>query len=404
MWGRGRVWGVLTALAFTVSAPAFGVEVRVRLKKGLTQLELSGLGLTVGSSPASIKPVGLPRMAELQIRLGSNDKRWTTWRVSTKSNGLKETHMGDRLFIEGETLRIGLDPVPHNLEVVVTPNKKFDVIARMDLEKYLTGVLPSEMPASWPIEALKAQAIASRSYALAIARERQNEEFDLEATVFDQVFDLRNHIGVEPNIQKKIATVVRETSGQILRDAQGRPVKAHYHADCGGQTELARNVWGTKGQEMGTTKDALCPLSPLANWQYRISRVVLRDLFAAYYGLGSGFSLESLATRGRTPSGRIVDVDVVMSDREPRRVTSHQFRQIIGFSNLKSTNFRMVWQGDMVIFEGRGHGHGVGMCQYGARQLAKRGLPYNEILKTYYSNAILGPLTEPVGGGPKKIL
>lgn len=397
--------GFLGAL-FIALAPfsTEAVEVRVRLKKGLTQLELSGLGLTIGSSPAAIKPVGLPRMSEVRVQLANSSKRWNVWRVKSKTGQLTETHMGDRLFIEGETLRIGLDPVPHTLEVVVTPSRRFDVIARMDLDKYLTGVLPSEMPASWPLEALKAQAIASRSYALAIARERQAEEFDLEATVFDQVFDLRNHIDVDMSIQNKIARVVRETSGQVLLDDRGFPVKAHYHADCGGQTELARNVWGTRGKEMGTTKDALCPLSPLANWQYRISRVALRDLFASYYGLGDGVTLEALATRGRSPSGRIVDVDVVMSDREPRRVTSHQFRQILGFSHLKSTNFRMVWQGDMLVLEGRGHGHGVGMCQYGARQLAKRGLPYNEILKTYYSNAILGQSDGLRPSGAKKIL
>lgn len=378
-------------LVLALICPATLAEtIRVRLRKTYGKIELAGFGVNVGLQQQMIVLAGMPQMGRLEVRLQTRRGRWPVWHVRREGEK-KSTHLaGEKLFIEGQTLQVGLRPVPNTLELVAAENGRVDVIAALDLEKYLTGVLPSEMPAHWPMEALKAQAVASRSYALALMQQRRDQAYHLESTVFDQVFDLQNHTGASEEVRKKVALAVRETAGQVLLDERGRVVKAHYHADCGGRTETARNVWGESVQETGVVKDALCPLSPLAQWQHHLTKQELREALAPHFGIGPGVSLLSVAMAGRTPSGRVVSVDVVFSDRQPRRLSSHDFRRLLGFSSLKSTNFSFLWQGEKLVVEGRGHGHGVGMCQYGARQLATRGLNYRQIVATYYPNVKIG--------------
>lgn len=380
MKSLGGIFSIL--LCIFVAWPSFAETVRIRLRKSQSKIELSGLGLGVGLGRRELVQAGLPQVRKVSIELDRKASRWPVWKI--RDGKQVQKLIAQKVFVEADTLRLGLDPVPNSIELITTSPGRMDVIATMDLEKYLTGVLPSEMPASWPVEALKAQVIASRSYAMALVRERKNLSFDLEATIFDQVFDMRNHIEVDPAVREKIARIVRETAGEVLLDAKGRSVKAHYHADCGGQTETARNVWGEDLQETGVTRDTLCPISPWAMWQYRIGRQQLRSAL--------GVDIKSAATVGRTASGRVVAVDVVRQDGGIQRMTSHEFRQALGFKNLKSTNFKFFWQGDSLLVEGRGNGHGVGLCQYGARQLAIRGLKHEQILSNYYPVVKLGKL------------
>src|SRR2546430_9708723 len=94
----------------------------------------------------------------------------------------------ERLWVRGGLLRVGLEPAPYDLEILKNAVNGLDVIARLDLEVYLQGVLPGEMPVSWPLEALKAQAVSARSYVLRQAWERRNRDYDVESTVFDQMY------------------------------------------------------------------------------------------------------------------------------------------------------------------------------------------------------------------------
>lgn len=392
-----KVFGLALAV-ITLTIPAEAATIRVRLQKAVSVTEIDGLGLSIGTTPASIKTVGLPQVRRAKIMLTNVNGRYPVWSVRFGDEGQARKLVGGRLYVEGEVVRLGLHPAPHSLELVPLPNGKADVIATLDIEKYLTGVLPSEMPASWPMEALKAQAIASRSYAMAIAKERRNLNYDVENTVLDQVFDLRNKLKASDMVQNKIADVVRSTSGMVLFDASGRVIKAHYHADCGGHTELAKNVWGDAVKETGITKDAMCPLSPYANWSLKMSRREIQSIMASYFMLNPKAALLALAPLGRTESGRVAQVDMVFDDGIHRRLPAHEFRRLLGYSKLKSTNFRLAWKEDHVVVEGKGHGHGVGLCQYGTRQLAVRGLAYQDIIKNYYPLAKLGKISVPPFG------
>jgi stage II sporulation protein D len=399
-----KVFGLVVAIAiFSISAE--GATIRVRLQKAAVATEITGLGLSIGTAPASYKTVALPQVRKARIKLLDNNGRFPVWSIKFDGETQQKRLVGHRLFVEGDVVRLGLHPAPHALELVALPNGKADVIASLDIEKYLTGVLPSEMPANWPAEALKAQAIASRSYAIALAKERQSLNYDVENTVLDQVFDMRNKVGASDAIQEKIAEVVRVTRGIVLLDQRGRVVKAHYHADCGGHTELAKNVWGDDVKETGITKDAMCPLSPYANWRLEMPRQEIQKIMAAYFMLDPRRALLALAPLGRTVSGRVAQVDMVFDDGIHRRLPAHEFRRLLGYSKLKSTNFRLAWANDAVVVEGKGHGHGVGLCQYGTRQLAVRGMSYQDIIKNYYPLAKLGRVQDGgIGRGSSQVL
>ena len=96
------------------------------------------------------------------------------------------------------------------------------LIAELKLDRYLEGVLPSEMPGVWPIEALKAQVVASRSYTLNLMEEMKGSHFHLESTIHDQVYELYNYSGINQNIQRKIRQAIRETRDQRLLGRQGK--------------------------------------------------------------------------------------------------------------------------------------------------------------------------------------
>jgi stage II sporulation protein D len=260
----------------------------------------------------------------------------------------------------------------------------------MPLESYLTGVLASEMPLTWPLESLKAQAVAARSYALAVMKERSRKVYQVESNILDQVFrPLAVDDEGDPLVRKALQAV-RETQGQKLVIGNGRTLKAYFHSDCGGHTVSARSVWG-KAVESGEAADASCPSNPRANWELGISKTKI------YAGLKKFFSL------GRSPlqvvglefekgeDERVHQVRVAFNEGSPRVLSGNEFRALVGFQDLKSTLFEAKMEGETIRFRGRGFGHGVGLCQWGSRALGLQGVKYAEILRHYYPLARLSP-------------
>lgn len=252
-------------------------------------------------------------------------------------------------------------------------------ITSIPLEQYLAGVLPSEMPPTWPVEAMKAQAITSRSFVLARALARKDEPYDVESTIRDQVFK-PEYVHKTP-FKSKIKKILEETRGEVLvrPQAKGEPIeiqKAYFHSDCGGSTEDSFYVWRTK-EPLLQVKDASCPLGPFAKWEYKVSKSDLEKKLNL-----SG--VEKILISSRTPSGRVGTLMIKNSNPTPELVLAEYFRGRMGFNKIKSTYFKVRQEGDWFYFAGKGHGHGVGMCQWGARQLAEQGQNYRQILMHYY--------------------
>jgi stage II sporulation protein D len=236
------------------------------------------------------------------------------------------------------------------------------------------------MPSGWPLEALKAQAIAARTYALfkMHAREETSAAFDVETSVMDQVFLMPTRDDMPSAYRANVERAVSETRGLLLTTggAHPTPLAAYFHADCGGHTEDARAVWGSAST--GTTRDEGCPLNPHAQWQAHLTKAeIARTLHAST-------SLIDLRAIGRTSTLRVERMRFAWADGTSTELSPHEFRMALGHDRVKSTNFELAAIGDGFTLSGKGSGHGVGLCQWGARHLAKAGSGYREILKHYY--------------------
>ena len=247
------------------------------------------------------------------------------------------------------------------------------VVNVLPLDDYLRGVVPAEMHASWPIEALKAQAIAARTYTLASLDPRA--DWDICATIDCQVYLGRD--AEDPRADRAVA----DTRGLVLTYAGGF-ARTYYHADSGGTVASSLEVWGTRAPYLIAIRDVPAS-SPHRSWRIRMDAAAVgRSAAAAGASVGEVTRVRVLAT---SESGRVTSVEVV-GTAGATVLSGFQLADALRGWGLKSTRFRMV--GDLVA-EGDGWGHGVGMSQYGARALAASGYAYWQILAFYYPGTAL---------------
>ena len=290
-----------------------------------------------------------------------------------------------QLWLEGKAAGDRLSFVPRGGDFELNGRRYpgfLRVVARGDavlwvnvvgLEDYLEGVLPGEMPASFPLEALKAQAVIARTYAL--AHLASHPDYDLCATNRCQTYVGR------AGASSRYRAAIRATRGRLLAYA-GQPINAVYHADSGGRTASSREVWGKTYPYLKPRPD---PYTRSRAWRVTPNPGVVRralQLVGIRLGRVTGFEV-----LGRTGSGRIGALRIRGSGgsavlRAPR-VTA--FLRALG---LPSTLARLEggW-----TFVGQGYGHGVGLSQWGAKGLADRGYGWREILGHYYPGTVLAP-------------
>ena len=246
-----------------------------------------------------------------------------------------------------------------------------------ELEEYIVGVVSAEMPASFPEEALKAQAVAARTYQV-----RKMQEVGSEKVLYDvgqaycSVEDQKKKWG-ENYIQhaNKIRKAVKETQGEIIV-YEGEPILAAFHAQSAGKTEASENVWTRplpylKSVDSERDKEApnnqvTCSISAKNVWK-KISR---------YGELNQNDAKLTFNIKERSEAGYIQKIEV-----GGLTLTGKEVREALG---LRSANFEVEREGDNFIFVTHGYGHGAGMSQYGASFLAEEGMEYREILCHYY--------------------
>lgn len=378
---------LLSAILFSSGLEARSVrtEVRVRLKKQIDSLEISGFALRVSPANGYMAADFAGELNSVRIK----KKNPGVWSLEWPSGRVQRLE-GARLYVRGQMLRVGLEPVPYDLELVESDNKGFDVVARMELDKYLLGVLPSEMPLSWPIEALKAQAVAARSYALRTMVERRYAHYDVESTVIDQVYKFSEEHTMRPDWARKLGTVLEETRGEVLTDDQGRALKAFYHADCGCQTEDPKFVWGAS-KFFESVKDPTCKFRKTHSWNLALTKDEVRSKLTEHFNLPLTANLRDLNIVSRTPSGRVALLAANFLTEGDRKVSytlnAQIFRKLFGFQKVASSNFTIQKTTKEFQIDGQGLGHGVGLCQWGAKALALNGSSYRDILKSFYPRA-----------------
>lgn len=370
-------WLVSVFLWLAIALPArASVELRVAIEDGVNQVTVGsstralvrdGTGKDLGEIAAMNAFVAQPQAGTVVM------DRWKAGQLWIEPTGEGYVYIGDRWY-RGRTL-------------VVPTSKGLAAVNYVNLEQYLYSVVGGEMSASWPLEALKAQAVAARSYVLYRRENASNDVFDVGDTTTWQVY--RGITDEAASTQQ----AVNATSGQVLIH-KNQIIEAVFHAASGGHTENVENVWlnplpylkGVPDFDKGT---------PGFEWTEQFSREELSGLIT---GVGNIISMQPEQT---TPQGRIISMRVV-GDTGARTLSGDTLRDIL---NLRSTKFQVLPQyaestskakvdNTPIAFKikGYGFGHGLGLSQWGAYNLALQGRTYDQIVLHYYKNTILAKI------------
>lgn len=269
---------------------------------------------------------------------------------------------------------------------IITKNGKLTLVNLIDAEDYLAGVVPEEMPSSWHEEALKAQAVAARTYALQNRGRHEADGFDLCSSTHCQ-----QYLGMKSETQAA-TKALEATRGEVLV-YQGQLIEAFFHTDSGGMTENSEDVWGSHLPYLRAAEEAE---KYTKAWKNTFNAERVASLVSRQGGKDIGelkeIRLSSIKlgkpAKDRSASGRVKEA-VFVGRKGQVAISGNDLRSLLG---LRSTMFNMVLKHKEVLVEGYGWGHGLGMSQWGAKALAERNKTYSEILFHYYHNTALKKL------------
>lgn len=250
----------------------------------------------------------------------------------------------------------------------------------MKLEEYLEGVVAGEMRNDWDVEALAAQAIIARTYTLQALEKGERTSTGAQASTDIEEFQAYNADAVNERIKE----AVKRTRGKIAA-YQGRPIKGWFHASAGGKTALAKEGLDYKYEEPPYIQSVASPDEPapedIREWEAAFSK---EDVLAAVNKEGHELkSIQSIKIGQSGPSGRAVTLLI----NDAAEVSAPRLRLALGSTKMKSTLLDEIEiEGDQVLFEGKGYGHGVGMSQYGALNMARSGKKAEDIVRAYFKD------------------
>jgi stage II sporulation protein D len=378
--------------------------VRVRLGSSNESLEIlsDSLQFQTGAVDFGVQRQGLDR---LRLRVSKNPKTQSLKLEVFKGAKSYKVWSAVNLPLRIETREAKLGPkhIPPHL-ILDQVGGVIELRAEVEFSEYLMGVLSREMPGSWPMEALKAQAIATRSYTLSQMKARTQWSFDLEGSILDQEFEW---VGPEKRKTKSLvrwAEALTATRNQVLRGSRGEVFRAFYHADCGGRTTTPDFVWGPAG-DYKSVRDPACETRKSNKWQFVARKKWLRNQLqdpAGVAALDRNVAALNSHADGPTQAGlefswiqSLFDQRVTLVEwwdglSDLKILSGQNFRQLLGFGKLKSLRFQSHEKGQNLVFEGQGFGHGVGLCQWGSKDWAEQGLKAEAILNHYYPLARIG--------------
>jgi len=349
--------GAVGAPPFEAAGPRF---IRVLLSEGTPEVILEGEAIRAWGADGRLvaEAAGRVTLSAVGERI-----RWNGSRL-----------LGDTIDAAGAPdLRIGKRERTGRVRVLAR-NGELLAVSVVPFEAYVAAVLSREAAPRFHPEALAAQAVAVRTYAARAAAKPRNTAYDVLGGVEDQVFD-----GLDG-----VAAVFREASDRtrgLVVLYRGELARTVYHSTCGGRTEDAASAWGRDVPYLRAQFCSDCSGSPVYRWEYRMSGAEGRRVAKAL-GVPPGKDLRIEVT-GRTPTGRARRIRI-SSGAVSRELSAVEFRRLAGYANVRSLKMGIVPVGGGWRFTGEGWGHGVGMCQYGADGMARRGTGFREILARYY--------------------
>ncbi|MGK7934940.1 MAG: SpoIID/LytB domain-containing protein [Xenococcaceae cyanobacterium] len=353
-------WWLWILFWIILALPAQALELRVAIKKNVAHLKVGSSTSAIVRNRAGQKIGELTPMTALEAQPQGNGitlEQLGSGEIIVEPTNNGYVWIGDRWY-RGRTR-------------LVRQGNGITAINHVDLEHYLYSVVGAEAVATWPIEALKAQAVAARSYALYKSSTAQKSLYDLDTTISTQVYK---------GLDSEYLTTheaVNGTNGQIMTYG-GRVILAAFHASSGGHTENVEDIWTSPLPYLRGVVD-YDQQSPVFEW----TKVFSPDEISTR--LGKVGTVKTMIPEKTTPHGRVVTMKVI-GDRGTTTVTGKQLRKVL---DLRSTLFRVSTNGNNIQVYGRGFGHGLGLSQWGAYYLAKQGVQYQQILSHYYQKAIL---------------
>tara|TARA_B100001971_G_scaffold215193_1_gene259938 strand:+ start:16432 stop:17580 length:1149 start_codon:yes stop_codon:yes gene_type:complete len=262
--------------------------------------------------------------------------------------------------------------------------KGCDVINKLNLETYISSLLPKEMNAKWPLEALKAQAVAARSYAIHLIKTKQVKK----TNGFETYYDLENSEKHQVNgsffeVTYETSKATRLTRGQVLLPKSQRITPIFFHSKCGGKTRLPEQVWSNKVDGYSSVDCPYCHKHGVADWKIDIPKSrfdhALRKGMQVYQNKDIKSQLSLAPDDKSYPQLRLYSNDDVHLLKKSR------IRSILGRKKAPSNYFKFEKNNNnSITLNGKGYGHGVGLCQFGAYEMAKRGYSYTDILAHYF--------------------
>jgi len=334
----------------------------------------------------SLKVKGFYEVIDLKDRKVLYRGKSLSTTVTAYENGIllgKLASRSDKLLIKADdpyTVMINGRKFRGGITLLKKDNAHLLVVNNIELEDYIKGILYHEASHYWPLEALKAQAVACRSYAVYQKQASGTRDFDLASDVSSQVYGGRTSERYRTNI------AVDETKGMVLF-YQGKIMPAYFHATCAGHTEDAGRLWNISIPPLKGVACPFCRESPHFAWHVVLSlEEIEKKLKGTNYSMNN---IESITVLGRDESGRIISLKITAKNKS-REIPAKDFRSLIGANIIRSTNFQLDIAGSDVVIEGKGWGHGVGLCQWGAYFMAKNGSTFQDILAYYYPGSTIG--------------
>lgn len=351
-----------------IRAAVLDETIRVAIVKSAPEVTVGGDGLLVTNEAGDALAISLPAT------------------VKPVNDGLLVEGKSYRRLIFAASSAVYVNNKPYRgLAELSVADKGILVVNQLPLEEYLVGLINCEISSAWPIDAVKAQAIIARTYALNKKNARMASPYHLESSVIDQVYE---GCLIEDSRARR---AVLETEGEVLTFGGGI-IQAFYHSSCGGRTEASENVWGAPAVYLKGVDCQYCLTSPTATtWEYKLSLKEIEERLRAGGHKVSG--LYDIKPGPLNSRGRLKQV-ALFASKGNVLISGEQFRKAVGYGVIKSTRFTLKNSKNEISFSGSGNGHGVGLCQWGSKQRALDGFAYGEILSYYYPGTELKKLSE----------
>jgi stage II sporulation protein D len=269
------------------------------------------------------------------------------------------------------------------LQLLTNPGQEScDLVNLVPMEAYLTTLLAKEMNGTWPVEALKAQAVAARTYAYdrikrGMGIESVDRLYHLESSEKDQVS------GTVRDVTRNTVQASRETQGEILVGPSGRVAPAFFHSKCGGKTLRPDQVWGGVEEGYRSVNCTFCSKTGMKDWRYQLKGQKLTTMVDQVLRRYYADEVSGVDVRLMPDSIHNSELRLYVGDRL-HIIKKSYLRNLAGRETLPSNNFTMTTKNNEFLVHGAGYGHGVGLCQLGALELAKRGYDYRQILAFYF--------------------